>query len=496
MNRSDQVEEILVRETATVEEVFKVLDRTGLRTVLMIDDDARLSGVITDGDLRRAILGGATLSDTACSVANRQFISVRSETPDETAETYLTDRIVLVPIVDPDGRPVGFITRAPVGFIPSAEPVLGQRELAYVTDCVRSGWISSQGSYVSAFETQFAAYTGAPHALSVSNGTVALQLALSALGIGPGDEVIVPDLTFAASINAILHCGATPVIVDILDDELTIDPDEITKAITPATRAIMPVHLYGQMSRMDRIADIAKANDLVVVEDAAEALGSRWQGQHAGTLGDAGTFSFFGNKLITTGEGGMVVFKDTAVAERARMLRDHGMDPKQRYWHLEAGFNFRMTNMQAAVGVAQLERVETLLQAKLNLARQYTKRLSDLRPVLSLPTALPGTDHSFWCYVVFLNGPEAAEHTEALISFMREREIDVRPVFFPLHEMPPYRACKRQGDCPRTVDSAGRGIVLPSSPKLTEEKIDHVCEVLRAGLKALNLQTLIEKMSG
>ena len=228
--------------------------------------------------------------------------------------------------------------------LPVMEPSLNGNELQYVIDCIKTGWISSQGLYVKRFEAEFASYLGVPEAVSCANGTVALHLALAALGIGAGDEVIVPDLTFAASINAVLHSGATPVLVDVRRDTWTIDTDSLQSLMTPRTRAIMPVHLYGRASHMDELRAIAKAHGVLLIEDAAEALGASYRGAMLGSLGDAGTFSFFGNKLITTGEGGMVVYRDAKAAARARILRDHGMDPKRRYWHLEVGYNYRLTN--------------------------------------------------------------------------------------------------------------------------------------------------------
>ncbi|WP_158221924.1 aminotransferase class I/II-fold pyridoxal phosphate-dependent enzyme [Actibacterium pelagium] len=492
MAKTELVEQLVIAESSRISEVLEVLNQTGHRTVLVVDHAGRLSGVITDGDLRRALLRGAGLSDPATVAANRNFVSLPSDSDPEIVQQHLSNRIMLVPLIDQEGRPVDFATQKAVGFVPAAEPVLGHNEINYVLDCVQSGWISSQGSYVSAFENGFAKYVDCPNALSVSNGTVALQLALAALGVGPGDEVIVPDLTFAASINAVIHTGATPVLVDVLQDEMTLDVAAAEEAITPATRAIMPVHLYGQMCEMGQVTELAAQHELYVIEDAAEALGSRWRGQHAGTIGDAGTFSFFGNKLITTGEGGMVVFKEPEVAARARMLRDHGMDPSQRYWHLDVGFNFRMTNLQAAIGVAQLERIDDLLSAKHQLAAKYSERLSDLSNQLILPEAAPDTDHSFWCYVVRLKVQDS-EIALKLIEFMKARDIDVRPVFFPLHRMPPYSDVRRVGRLTGSSGSSDLGIVLPSSPKLTDPQIAHVCDTLRAGLDVIGVEQLLRQ---
>ena len=396
------ISNLLVAEHAEVREVMRSLDQSGLRIVLVVDAKGILRGVVTDGDLRRALLAGATLDDPAFKVMNRAFVALHAETPRDEVEMHLSNRISLVPLVDDNGIPIDVVVHNRRHYIPAAEPLFEGNELNYVIDCVESGWISSQGAYIRRFESLFADYCGVQDAVAVANGTVALHLALRSLGVGVGDEVLVPDLTFAASINAILHAGATPVIVDVLPDTLTIDPAAVESAISPRTKAIMPVHLYGQMCHMDALCNLAQRHGLLMVEDAAEALGSREGGRHAGTFGDAGTFSFFGNKLITTGEGGMLLFRDPAVASRARMLRDHGMDPQRRYWHIEVGYNYRMTNLQAAVGLAQLEHIDALLAAKLRLAARYRIGLSGLEPLIELPTTRQGTLHSYWNFPVLL----------------------------------------------------------------------------------------------
>lgn len=302
-----------------------------------------------------------------------------------------------------------------------------------------------------------------------------------------------PDLTFAATLNAVLHVGAEPVIVDVDPKDLTMDPEAVRAAITSKTKAIMPVHLYGQMCDMETLGEIAQEHGLQVIEDAAEALGSRLGNRSAGTIGDAGAYSFFANKLITTGEGGMVVFADPAMAHRARMLRDHGMDPNRRYWHLEPGFNFRLTNMQAAIGLAQLERVDKLLEAKLQLARSYRERLADLSDILVMPTPIPHSVHSYWNFVVLFRDDFASDVAERMISFMRARHIDVRGLFFPMHEMPPYESLRRIGNCPNSVSASQRGVAFPSSPKLTEVQIQDICNTFRNGIEMLDVERLTVK---
>lgn len=471
-----------VSEKVSVRALMRALDQTGLRIILVVDSNKILRGVVTDGDLRRALLAGASLDDPASKIMNHTFVSLPVSTPRSEAKTYLSNRISLVPLVDEHGVPVDAVVHDRRHHIPAAEPVLEGNELNYVIDCMESGWISSQGAYIRRFEEMFADYCGVKEAIAVSNGTVALHLALRALNIRVGDEVLVPDLTFAASINAILHAGATPVIVDILPETLTIDPAAVEAAMGPRTKAVMPVHLYGQMCHMDTISDIAKRNGLFVVEDAAEALGSCEGNSKAGSIGDAGTFSFFGNKLITTGEGGMLLFRDPSVAAYARMLRDHGMDPQRRYWHLEIGYNYRMTNLQAAVGVAQLERVDSLLAAKIRLAERYREGLSGLQSFIELPATRVGTQHSYWNFPILLRGGTFANARDGLLERLRDSGFDARPLFYPLHAMPPYKDLRRYGDCPVSSSVSRCGFTLPSSPKVTNEEADYISSIVRREL--------------
>ncbi len=258
-------------------------------------------------------------------------------------------------------------------FIPISQPSLGELERRYLIDAFDSGWISSIGHYIEELEKSFAVYCGTEHAVAVSNGTVAIHLALEALGIEEGDEVIVPDLTFVATANAVRHANGVPVIVDVDRETMCMDPAALARAITPKTRAVIPVHLYGHPADMDRIMRIATARGIAVVEDAAEAHGAAIGGKRVGSFGRCGTFSFFGNKIMTTGEGGMITTDDGVLAGRLRFLRDHGMSRERKYWHTEIGYNYRMTNLQAAIGVAQLQRIDSLIEQKRSVIERYRK---------------------------------------------------------------------------------------------------------------------------
>lgn len=363
----------------------------------------------------------------------------------------------------------------PRDFIPVYEPLLGVAEEENVLDAVRSGWISSLGKYVSQFERGFADYCGAAEGVSVCNGTVALHLALHALGIGPGDEVIVPALTFVASANAVRYTGATPIFADVDPDTWTIDPAAVADLLSPRTRALMPVHLYGHPAAMPELVGVAERHGLWVVEDAAEAHGAAIHGRRTGAWGRLAAFSFYANKLITTGEGGMVVTDDPALAARCRLLRDHAMPPEQRYWHDEVGFNYRMTNLQAAVGVAQLARMDALLARKRAIAQRYNAALAGL-PGITRPAERPGYTNVYWMYSLLVDEPFPLSR-DALMRTLRERHIDSRPFFHPLDTLPPYR---QDAPCPTALRLSRQGLNLPSAPTLTDEQVDYICDAIHA----------------
>jgi perosamine synthetase len=358
--------------------------------------------------------------------------------------------------------------------IPVFAPWLSENVRRYVLDCVDSGWISSLGEYVGRFEREFAAFCEARHAVATSNGTTALHLALVTLGIGPGDEVLVPDLTFVATANAVRYSGAMPVFVDADPITWTLDPADARRKVTARTRAIVPVHLYGHPADLDPLLELARTHDLRVVEDAAEAHGARYKGRRVGALGHVGVFSFYGNKIITTGEGGMVVTNDPALAERAAFLRDHAMDPKRRYYHPEVGFNYRMTNIQAAIGCAQLEQAEPILARRKTIGAAYEAGLAGI-PGLRRPPAEPWAESVYWMYSVLVE-PGFGRDRDDVRDGLWARGVDSRPFFVPLHELPPYRM-----DIPFPVATAlGRtGINLPSGTGLTAEEIQTVCQALR-----------------
>lgn len=356
--------------------------------------------------------------------------------------------------------------------LPVYEPWIGREELARVARCVRSGWISSIGEGLAEFEQRFASICRRRFGVSCSNGTSALHLALAAFDIGPGDEVLVPALSFVATANAVRYTGAAPVFVDVDRRSWTIDVARIEAKITARTRAIVAVHLYGQPADMTAIAEIARRRGLRVVEDAAEAHGASVRGVPVGGLGDAGCFSFYGNKMITTGEGGIVVTDDRRLAKRLRLLRDHAMSPSRRYWHGEIGFNYRMTNLQAQVGLAQLDRLPRILARKRRIAAWYRQALAGV-PV-ELPPTVPGTENIHWMFSVVLP-PSRRTPRDRVARELWRRGFDSRPFFVPLPELPPYRTAE-----PFPVASllSRRGLNLPSGPLLRRRQIRAVRDAL------------------
>lgn len=471
------IDDLTVRLGDSLRDTLGRIERNSMGVVFVVDDDQRLRGVVTDGDIRRGLLRGAELGGPVEAVMTGDCVSLPVWTDAAAIFSRLSDRIRVIPLVDEAGRLVDCASHRRHHHIPVAEPSLIGREFEYVGECFRTNWISSQGPFVSRFEREFAAYTGAEHALTVANGTVALHLALVALGIGPGDEVIVPTLTFAASAAAVIHAGATPVLVDVEPDTWCIDPAAVEAALTPRAKAIMPVHLYGQPAAMDRLLALAERRGLKVVEDAAEALGTLYHGRHVGILGDAGTFSFFGNKLITTGEGGMILFKDPEAARRARMLRDHGMDPERRYWHLEVGYNYRLTNLQAAIGVAQLERVEALAENKRRIAARYIEGLGDIAGLV-MPAAVPDVRHSQWAFSLLVEEEGFGMSRDELAARLKLSGVETRPLFPALHGMPPFRAFAA-GPLPVAERLSRTGLSLPSAVSLGDRDIAHIVGVIR-----------------
>lgn len=361
-------------------------------------------------------------------------------------------------------------------WIPVYQPSLSGNEKRYVNECLDSTWISSKGRFIGAFEEGFRGYVGARYAASVCNGTVAIHLAMVALGLGPGDEVIVPTFTYIASVNPIVYVGATPVFVDSERGSWQIDPADVRRKLSPRTRALVVPHIYGHPADMQALLAIAREHDLFVIEDCAEAFGSRIGGQHVGTFGDVGTFSFFGNKTISTGEGGMVVTGDATLYDRMVRYKGQGLARHRTYWHDIVGYNYRMTNICAAIGLAQLERADELVARKLELAAHYDRLVAGL-PVEPHRPAHANIVHSFWMYSLLL--PDGTR--DAVMAALAEEGIETRPAFYPVHTMPMYSQRYERHRVAEEV--ARRGINLPSWPDLTPAQVERVVASLARALE-------------
>jgi perosamine synthetase len=352
--------------------------------------------------------------------------------------------------------------------------------MRYVTEALRTGEVSGTcGGFLDRFEREFADFCGCSHGVATSSGTTALHLAVASLGIGPGDEVLVSTLTNMATFFAVLYQGATPVPVDVEEATWNLNPALLEGLLTPRTKAILVVHLYGHPADMDPILEVARRQDLYVIEDAAEAHGALYKGRKVGSLGRVACFSFYANKILTTGEGGMVTTNDPAVAERARSLRSLAYGPMQKFMHTNVGFNYRMTNLQAALGCAQLERIEEIIENKRRVARLYTEQLSGL-PEIQLPVEKPYARNVYWMYHLVVR--EASEGYRDLVTqLLSERGIETRPSFIPynLQDIFIRKGLTESDLCPVANRVASGGFYLPSSPTLSDEEIACVASDLK-----------------
>jgi perosamine synthetase len=365
--------------------------------------------------------------------------------------------------------------------IPVAHPDLSGNEAKYLLQCVESGWVSSGGEFVDRFETAFAAFCGTQQAISCSSGTAALHLAMAALNVREGDEVIVPTLTYVATANAVRYCGARPVFVDCDEDTMTADVSDVRRKITGRTKAIVAVHLYGQCADIRSLLEL-ELGGMAVIEDAAEAHGATHHGGRAGSLGTVGAFSFFGNKIVTTGEGGMLTLDDPELARRIRYLRDQATAADRHYWHTDIGFNYRMTNVQAALGVAQMERIAALLESRARIATWYDDDLADLGDYLRRPTTRSGNGHVHWMYTITLR-PSVASSRDEIVRRLAEEGIETRPAFPPVHQMRPY--FDRGARFPVAERVSAASIALPTHSRLERKDIRRVTSRLRAQFGAV-----------
>lgn len=470
----------IVSQKASLQKILQGINARPSGICFVVNEAQQLCGVVTDGDFRRWLLEGYELDTLYKELPHKAFVYAFEGEKVEEVIARTDEKIRVVPIVNQDFHLVDYLQIDKRIHMPVAMPDLfSGNELKYLNDAFLSSWISSSGKYINQFEECFAGYCGSGYGVAVSNGTVAIHLALKALDIGPGDEVIVPDFTFAATINAVIHAGATPVIVDVDQDDWCIGPEAIKKSISDKTKAVIAVHIYGQPCKMHEIMSICERNNLKLIEDCAEAHGATYDGKRVGSFGVISTFSFFANKIVTTGEGGMCLTSSEKLNERLRVLRDHGMSKEKRYWHEEVGFNYRMTNMQAAIGCAQMERIERILQKRKQLEITYKDIFSEVPSISFQKDFVPLRNKTIWLITALY------KNADAKIDFMdhfKRYEIDLRPVFYPLSAMPVYQKYSVQ-DLPVSKHISQHGLSFPTYLDIDFDKIRKAVDGLPPALR-------------
>jgi perosamine synthetase len=393
------------------------------------------------------------------------------------------DLAEIIPAADPEVkvryRPIpSFEESTRRSIIPVCEPSLTGNELKYVQQAVETNWISSAGGFIHEFEGKFAAMCGARYGIACANGTVAMHLALATLGLEPGDEVILPTFTMIATINAVTYCGATPVLVDSEPNYWQMDIEQVAAKITPRTKAIIPVHIYGHPVDMDPLMELARKHGITVIEDAAESHGAEYKGRRTGSLGDAAGFSFYGNKIITTGEGGMITTNNREIAKLAWNLRDHAFSTERHFWHKYVGFNYRMTNLQAAVGLGQVEQMEEFVEARRKHAFEYNARLAGI-PGITTPPEAEWAKNVYWMYGILVDKQQFGMSRDELRFVLAENGIETRTFFIPMHCQPVYWQAFKGQRYPVAERLCRDGFYLPSASSLTLQEIEYITEVIR-----------------
>ena len=395
-------------------------------------------------------------------------------------EIDLGERAKIIPGREPELEVS--IRRIPISqeagrIIPVCEPKLGGNELKYVTDCIETNWISSAGKYIEEFEEKFAKCCGTKYGIACTSGTTALHLAMVTLGLGEGDEVIIPTFTMIATANVVTYTGASPILADSEPRTWNIDPEKIEDKVTKRTKAIMPIHTYGHPADMDRILEIAEKHNLFVVEDAAEAHGAEYKGRKVGSIGDVACFSFYGNKIITTGEGGMLTTNDPEIAGIARNLRDHAFSEERHFWHKYLGYNYRMTNLQAAVGLAQTERLDEFVQDRVGHAKYYNSLLKEVKGI-TLPPRTEGIKNVYWMYGILVEDDFGITRDE-LRRRLAKKGIETRTFFIPVHFQPIYFERFKGERFPVSEELCRKGMYLPSASSLTRSQIEFIVQSIK-----------------
>lgn len=477
----EKIQTISIPLDSSIRQAMDAINKGTLGTTLLIEPETqRFKGLLTDGDIRRALLSGYGLESPVSSIPQPPSKTSHIDISADDISALFIDHIRIIPLLNDEDQVVDLAIFERRSRIPVSEPLFGEKELVYVSECILTGWVSSIGKFVTQFEEMFAKFCDTKYAVSTTSGTTALHLSLLALDIKPGDEIIVPSLTFIATANVVRHCGATPVFVDSEMETWNMDPSLIEEAITAKTKAIIPVHIYGHPADMDPIINIAKKHDLHIIEDAAEAHGALYKGKKVGSLGTMGTFSFFGNKTITTGEGGMVVTDDKTLYNKMQMIKAHGMDPEIKYRHPVIGYNYRLTNIQAAIGVAQMERIDEIIEKKRLIAKWYENGLNDISGI-SLPPEKEWARNVYWMYSILIDESITGISRDDLIEYLQSKRIETRPFFYPIHKQPIYNLPK---ELPVAEKLSKIGINLPSSSKIKKVDVENIVKEIKQIIEA------------
>lgn len=474
----ERIESVLVSPNANLKQVLKVINQGERGVALVVDEDRRLLGLVTDGDVRRALIDGYGLEGAVTGIMVPEPITAMEGTSTDEVLSLMDYKIRHIPVVDQGRRLIDLICFSDHNRrIPWAVPYIGMEEAEEVADSIRSNWLT-MGPKVKRLEQAVADYLGVKHAIAVTNGTAALDVALKVLGIGPGDEVIIPAFTYIATANAVLYQHATPVLADIDPKTFNMDPEDVARKITPRTRCIMPIDYGGQSADYGALVDIACRHGIHLVEDGAESLGAEYKGRKLCTFGEISTISFHAAKVITTVEGGMLLTDDDEHARIARIIRNQGEDPVNKYHHPYLGHNYRMTDLHAAVGLAQFDRLEEVLRKRAEISDYYTKSLQEFRDVITLPKVQQENKPAWFFY------PILSEHRDQIIEYLTGKGVDVRVAWpLPIHKQPLYQSLLGEVYYPVAEEIAGSVLNLPLYYEMREQDLNYVVTHVRDAIK-------------
>jgi perosamine synthetase len=474
-----KLKNLIVEENLSLKYALKAIQLSG-QGACFVTKKNKLLNIITDGDIRRALLNGCKISDNIRKIKSKKnYIAVKENYNFLDLQKKISKHKI-IPIINDSDEIIDYANEKRFRQLPQSEPSFKGNELKYVSEAIKSGWVSSIGKYVNIFEKKFSFFVKNKYCLTTSSGTTAIQLAIATLKLKPKDEIIVPDYTFVAPINSIIHSNCKPVLVDIDNKNLCLSLNSIKKAVTKNTKVIIIVHLYGNTPELDKIIRFCKKKNIKVIEDCAEAFGTYYKKKHVGNFGHFGTFSFFGNKTISTGEGGMIIFRKKEDYQLAKKLRDHGMRQDKKYWHDEVGFNFRMTNLQAAIGCAQIEKANKFINRKIKIFKQYNLKLKYLK-FINMTQETSKIKNSHWLTFILVKNNSIRDK---LLSFLTSKGIEVRSGFYSAHKMNIYKNFKNKKiDYFNSKRISSSIITLPSSVSLKNEEINYICKLIKLFFK-------------